>query len=63
MKQIQNRVTKKPPSCDTCQPQRDGTYSVLKTQTKLFTFFSEKKKLHLKPFFAQTHSEIRAHKS
>lgn len=51
MKQIQNRVTKKPPSCDTCQPQRDGTYSVLKTQTKLFTFFSEKKKITFEALF------------
>lgn len=31
------------PAHDTCQPQIDGTFSVLKTQTKLFTFFFEKK--------------------
>ena len=33
------------------QPLIDNTFSVLKTQMKLFTFFFEDKELHLKSFF------------
>ena len=50
------------PVCDTSQTLIEDTFSVLKTQTKLFTLFFEEKELHLKLFIAQTCSEIRFHK-
>ena len=48
------------PVCDTSQPLTDDTFSVLKTQMKLFTFFFENKELHLKSFFAQSYFRDKA---
>ena len=43
------------PVCDRSQPLIADTFSVLKTQMKLFTFFFEDKELHLKSFFLSKH--------
>ena len=53
------------PAHNMSQPQTDGTFSILKTQAKLFIFLFrlKKKKWQLKSIFSQTHLDLRVLKS